>query len=121
MAKKEESKSPGTNPYRVFGIPEDAEYEEIEAAYRRLCAKYGEDQKMLMKLEINKEAIMEDRLQKRMKGLMTPKVKESPFERKPRKKKMFVVPKFLRGIVQLPDQAHLRRVKKKIPPGKRGT
>jgi len=106
----EPSQSPGSNPYRMFGITEDADYEEVESAYRRMCAKYAEDPKMMMKVEINKEAIMEDRLQKRMKGLTTPKVKESPFERKPVKKRRFVVPKFLRGIVRLPDRAHLRRV-----------
>mmetsp|Transcript_7047 Transcript_7047/g.21487 ORF Transcript_7047/g.21487 Transcript_7047/m.21487 type:complete len:290 (+) Transcript_7047:100-969(+) len=109
-AKKPESQSPGSNPYRLLGITEDAEFEEVEAAYRRLCAKYAQDPKMLIKLEMNKEAIMEDRLQKRMKGLMTPKVKESPFERKPKKKKLFVVPRFLRGIVRLPDRAHFKRV-----------
>ncbi len=36
-------KSPADNPYRVFGLAEDASDAEIELAYRRLISQYHPD------------------------------------------------------------------------------
>ena len=83
FGKKEEPKKPfgGENPYRTFGVTEDAPYEEVEAAYKELCEENAGDEKYLMKLEMMKERIFDDRLRARMSGAMKSKI-TSPFDRK---------------------------------------
>jgi hypothetical protein len=82
--KKPEGKAPfgGENPYRVFGVTEDAPYEEVEMAYKELCEENAGDDKYLIKLEMMKEKIFDDRLKARMSGALKSKVRDSPFEKK---------------------------------------
>lgn len=101
--------SGGTNPYRALGVSEDATYDDIEAAVKRLSIKYADDRKKLMMLDVYKDKIFEDKLQQRMSGTLTPKIKESPYERKPEPKKRFVLPPWLQGIVKLPDWKYTKR------------
>lgn len=101
--------SGGTNPYRALGVSEDATYDDVDAAVKRLSVKYADDRKKLMMLDVYKDQIFEDKLQQRMSGSLMPKVKESPYERKPVKKKRFVVPTWLQGIVKLPDLKYTRK------------
>lgn len=101
--------SGGTNPYRALGVSEDATYEDVDAAVKSLSIKYGDDPKKLMMLDVYKDQIFEDKLQQRMSGSLIPKVKESPYERKPVPKKRFVVPLWLQDTIKLPDLAYLRR------------
>jgi hypothetical protein len=82
--KKQENKTPfgGENPYRIFGVTEDAPYEEVEMAYKELCEEHAGNDKYLIKLEMMKEKIFDDRLKARMSGALKSKIKDSPFEKK---------------------------------------
>lgn len=97
------------NPYRALGVSEDATYEEVDEAVKRLSIKYADDRKKLMMLDVYKDKIFEDKLQKRMSGALTPKIKESPYERKPVPKKRFVMPEWAKGIFRFPDFRYFRR------------
>ena len=72
----------GENPYRTFGVTEDAPYEEVEAAYKELVEEHKDDEKYCIKLEMMKEAIFDDRLKARMSGALKSKIANSPFEAK---------------------------------------
>ena len=52
--------------YRMLGIAEDADYDEIVGAYDKLCEKYEGQTKRLIKLQVAKDKILEDRLRQRM-------------------------------------------------------
>ena len=82
--KKKSESNPfgGENPYRVFGVTEDAPYEEVEMAYKELVAENEGNDKYLIKLEMMKEKIFDDRLKARMSGALKSKIKDSPFEKK---------------------------------------
>jgi hypothetical protein len=101
--------SEGPNPYRALGVAENATYDEVEAAVQRLSIKYADDKKKLMMLDVHRDRIFEDRLRQRMSGSLMPKVKESPYDLKPKPKKRFVVPEWARGVVKLPDLPYTRR------------
>ena len=53
------------NPYRIFGIVDDAPYEEVEAAYQALVEENKDNEKYCMQLEMMKEKIFDDRLPSR--------------------------------------------------------
>lgn len=99
----------GTNPYRALGVSEDATYDDVDQAVKRLSIKYADDRKKLMMLDVYKDQIFEDKLQQRMSGSLMPKIKESPYERKLVPKKRFVVPTWLQGTIKLPDFNYTRR------------
>ncbi|PXF48347.1 hypothetical protein BWQ96_01807 [Gracilariopsis chorda] len=99
----------GGNPYRALGVGEDATYDEVESAVKRLSIKYADDPKKLMMLDVYKDQIFEDKLQKRMSGSLMPKIKESPYERKLQPKKRFVMPPWAQGIFKLPDFPYFKR------------
>lgn len=99
----------GPNPYRALGVSEDATYEDVDEAVKSLSIKYADDRKKLMMLDVYKDKIFEDKLQQRMSGTLTPKIKESPYERKPVPKKRFTMPVWARGIFKLPDLKYIRR------------
>lgn len=101
--------SNAVNPYRALGVSEDATYEDVEAAVQRLSIKYADDRKKLMMLDVYKDKIVEDKLQRRMAGTLTPKIKESPYERPPPPKKRFVMPSWAEGIFKLPERPYIRR------------
>lgn len=104
-----QSSSSGVNPYRALGVSEDATYEDVDEAVKRLSIKYADDRKKLMMLDVHKDKIFEDKLQRRMSGAIQPKIKESPYERKPVPKKRFVMPAWAQGIFKLPDLKYTRR------------
>lgn len=99
----------GKNPYRELGVGEDATYDDVEQAVKKLSIKYADDRKKLMMLDVYKDQIFEDRLQQRMSGALIPKVKESPYERKPVPKKRFVLPEWAKGIFLLPDFPYVKK------------
>lgn len=103
------SSSGSANPYRALGVSEDATYEQVEDAVKRLSIKYADDRKKLMMLDVYKDKIFEDKLQQRMSGALQPKIKESPYERKPVPKKRFVMPEWAKGIFKLPDLKYVRK------------
>lgn len=96
----------GDNLYRKFGISEDADYDEIVAAYERLCAKNADNKKELIRLEVAKDRILEDRLRRRMSGKLQSRVVESNWDRaqrlKPRKPVLDYLPPYLRRFIDVP-------------------
>merc|ERR1719203_1218045 len=54
--------------YRMLGVTEDANYEEITAAYEDLSTKYAGQTKRLIKLQVAKDKILEERLRQRISG-----------------------------------------------------
>lgn len=101
--------SSSVNPYRALGVAENATYDDVEEAVKRLSVKYADDRKKLMMLDVYRDRIFDDRLQARMSGALQAKIKESPYERKLVPKKRFVMPEWARGIFKLPDLAYLKR------------
>lgn len=49
------------NPYRIFGVTDDAPYEEVELAYKALVEENKENEKYCIQLEMMKEKIFDDR------------------------------------------------------------
>ena len=100
------------NPYRVFGVTEDAPYEEVEAAYKELCAENEGNDKYLIKLEMMKEAIFDDRLKARMSGALKSKVKDSPFEAKliVKKEPWWTKVSWLKNLVKMPEKKYAIQV-----------
>ncbi|KAG8461787.1 hypothetical protein KFE25_001405 [Diacronema lutheri] len=100
--------SGGDNLYRKFGITEDADYDEIVAAYERLCSKNAGDKKELIRLEVAKDRILEDRLRRRMSGALQSKVVESSWDRAQRLKKRRpfneYLPPYVRKFFEKPDE-----------------
>lgn len=105
--KPEERKGP--NPYRSLGVSEDATYEEVEEAVKRLEIKFADEPKKKMMLEVYKDRIFEDRLRRRVAGEYTPKVKVSPYEKPVVKKKLFVLPRWLKDLVQFPSREYMQK------------
>ena len=105
--KSEEQKGP--NPYRSLGVSEDATYEEVEEAVKRLEIKYKSEPKKKMMLEVYRDRIFEDRLRKRVSGEYKPKVKVSPYEKVVKKKPFFRLPKWAKEVVQLPSKKYMKR------------
>eukprot|EP00871_Galdieria_phlegrea_P005427 jgi/Galph1/5886/GphlegSOOS_G4469.1 len=96
------------NPYRSLGVAEDASYEEVEAAYRRLVKKYQGNKKQLIKLEMYKDKIFEDQLRARIQGKVKAKVRSSPAEKSLFRKK-FQPPKWIREAIKLPDKKYMQK------------
>jgi len=82
--KPEEPKKPwgNENPYRIFGVNEEAPYEEVERAFKELVEENEGNEKYIMQLEMMKEDIFDQRLRARMSGSLKSRVKESPFDAK---------------------------------------
>jgi hypothetical protein len=56
------------NPYEQLGVSENASFEEIQAAKKRLYEQYGNDSKVLESLETAYDSIIMDRLRLRQEG-----------------------------------------------------
>mmetsp|Transcript_12635 Transcript_12635/g.21600 ORF Transcript_12635/g.21600 Transcript_12635/m.21600 type:complete len:293 (+) Transcript_12635:991-1869(+) len=114
-ASSSSSSSSSENPYRVLGVSEDATYEQVESAYQSLKEKFKDQPKKVIFFEIQKEKIFEDRLQKRISGQMSAKVKESPYDRRvreAREKRTFAdkyLPEFVRSVLKVPNASYLRK------------
>merc|ERR1719183_2461465 len=100
------------NPYRIFGVNEEAPYEEVERAFKELVAENEGNEKYIMQLEMMKEDIFDQRLRARMSGALKSKVKESPFDAKLQVKKdpWWTKVAFLKKLVVVPDQKHAIQV-----------
>mmetsp|Transcript_21574 Transcript_21574/g.54762 ORF Transcript_21574/g.54762 Transcript_21574/m.54762 type:complete len:271 (-) Transcript_21574:163-975(-) len=98
----------GVNLYRQFGITEDASYDEILAAYALMCTKAVGNKKELIKLEVAKDRILEDRLRQRVSGKMSGAV-EGNWDRKERMRKLKPfsaanLPRFMQPYVLFPKK-----------------
>jgi len=93
--------------YRMMGLAEDATYDEINEAYDALAAKYAGETKRLIKLQVAKDKILEDRLRQRMSGSLKAAVAESPFERRADPRPLITVPPFLQSVMELPTRQEL--------------
>ena len=120
--KEPERKKPwgNENPYRIFGVNEEAPYEEVERAFKELVAENEGNEKYIMQLEMMKEDIFDQRLRARMSGALKSKVKESPFDAKLQVKKVPWWSKvaFLKKLIVVPDQKHAIQV---FPPQNKTT
>merc|ERR1712046_270691 len=81
-------------------------YDEIVDGYDALCAKYKGETKKLIKLQVAKDKILEDRLRQRMSGSMKPMYTTAPEDRKapPRQLKL---PPFMDDFAQLPTKGEV--------------
>lgn len=95
--------------YRLLGVSEDATYDEVNAAYDSLAAKYEGDPKMTIKLQVAKDKIFDDKLRQRMSGALKSTVAESPYDRPDAPKPLIQLPPFLEEIMELPKRAELLR------------
>jgi len=94
--------------YRMLGVSEDADYDEITLSYEALCEKYKGETKRLIKLQVARDKILEERLRQRMSGALKGKVADSPFDR-PEPKKELKLPPWLDEIAELPTKAYLTK------------
>jgi len=95
--------------YRLLGLAEDAAYDEIEAAYEDLLAKYADDPKRKIKLQVAKDKILDDRLRQRMSGSLKGSAPINPFERPEAPKPLITIPPFLQDVMELPTRAMAQR------------
>lgn len=104
--------------HREMGIPEDAPYEDLQAATDRLIMAAGQDIKKRLKVEKAKDEILHLRLNERMAGLtsvtseaksQTTYEREGAAEAKEVEKKSRPVPEWRDGIVVNPDEKWLKR------------
>jgi hypothetical protein len=93
--------------YRLLGLAEDANYDEIEAAFEDLVTKYADDPKRKIKLQVAKDKILEDRLRQRMSGSLKGAAPINPFERPEAPKPLITIPPFLADVMELPTRAML--------------
>ena len=95
--------------YRELGLAEDADYDEINRAYEDLCNKYKGETKRLIKLQVAKDKILEDRLRLRMSGALKSTVSSDDWRvadnRKEAKKSLQdMLPPALQDIVMVPSR-----------------
>jgi len=57
-----------SNPYRLLGVPEDAQFEEVQEARARLLAEYAADDKQQQIIEMAYDSILMQRLRLRADG-----------------------------------------------------
>jgi len=93
--------------YRLFGLGEDATYDEINGKYDELAARYTDDPKMTIKLQIAKDKIFDDKLRQRMSGSLGAGVKDPYANIGVEKKPLITLPPFLDDIMELPTRSAL--------------
>lgn len=94
------------NKYRLMGLDVDAPFDEIEAAYETLAAKYKGNQKQIIKLQVAKDVILNDRLRARMSSQRGKSVleQESRWDRAVEKKPLIQLPAWAEAIIDLPSR-----------------
>lgn len=95
--------------FRMLGLPEDADYDQVNAAYEALAAKYAGETKRLIKLQVAKDKILDYRLRQRMSGAL--KVSEVFGEDRivEKKKPLITLPPFLESVMELPSKQMLTK------------
>ena len=95
---------------------EDATYEEIASAADHLTAKYSADAKKKVKIAVTKDKIMDLRLKQRVRGSIAVdtwareiSAAEDSLNSRKSKVKDFKAPAWTRGVLVLPDGAHLKK------------
>ena len=71
------------NGYRELGIPEDATYDEIMDAHMTLSERFADDPARVLRLDLAKDKVLDERLKLRMSGQLRAEVADSPFDAKP--------------------------------------
>ena len=92
--------------YRELGLAEDADYDEINAVYEELEAKYKGDVKRIIKLKVARDKILEDRLRQRMQGTLQANddVRVASDNFSDEKKPLIKLPRFLERITMFPTK-----------------
>lgn len=93
--------------YRLFGLGEDATYDEINSKYDDLEKRYEGDTKMIIKLQVAKDKIFDDKLRQRMSGALGSAVKDPYANLGMDKKPLITIPPFLQEYIELPTRATL--------------
>jgi len=95
--------------FRLLGLSEDADYDEVNAAYDTLATKYAGETKRLIKLQVAKDKILDYRLRQRMSGSL--KVTEAFGEDRyvEEKKPLITLPPFLQSVMELPSKEELTK------------
>ena len=93
--------------YRLMGLGEDADYDEIEAAFDSLSAAAEGDTKKKIKLQVAKDRIFDNRLRQRMSGAFKGTAPINPFEREEGPKPLIKIPVFLADVMELPTKEKL--------------
>ena len=88
------------------GVAEDADYDEINAVYEELEAKYKGDVKRIIKLKVARDKILEDRLRQRMQGTLQANddVRVASDNFSDEKKPLIKLPRFLERITMFPTK-----------------
>lgn len=93
--------------YRLLGVGEDATYDDVNSKYDELAARYVDDPKMTIKLQVAKDKIFDDKLRQRLSGRTVSGVKD-PFENLGNEKKpLITLPPFLDSVMELPSRSAL--------------
>lgn len=100
------------NAYRELGLAEDATYDEIMDAFMSLSETYADDPGKLLKIELAKDKVLDERLRQRMTGQLKAVVAESPFDAKPVKRTPpWVIAKELyTKLIEFPSKKHALNV-----------
>lgn len=98
--------------FRLLGISEDAQYDEITDAFIELSELYASDAARVAALEAAKEKILDLRLKQRMAGSLKPTVADSPWDAKPieRIPPWVYAREFLEKVVEFPSAEHAVKV-----------
>ncbi|CAM9639381.1 unnamed protein product [Chrysoparadoxa australica] len=103
-------KAEGAGLYRSLGVQEDADFEEIQAAFLRLKEKHKGDRKTIVKYEKIKDDILDLRLKQAMAGTLKMSTQAQQVDRAmsmmENRKKKFKMPAWTQGWFVFPDKAH---------------
>mmetsp|Transcript_997 Transcript_997/g.1624 ORF Transcript_997/g.1624 Transcript_997/m.1624 type:complete len:286 (+) Transcript_997:123-980(+) len=108
-SKNESSFGRDDNPYRLLGVPIDCTYEQVEKVLVKLKEQYKDNLEKISFFEEQKDKIFADKLKRRMSGSISPKIKESPYEKKPKPKRKFVMPEWAKKIYKKPEMAQAQK------------
>lgn len=95
--------------FRMLGLAEDADYDDINAAYDALASKYEGETKRLIKLQVAKDKILDYRLQQRMSGSLKASDVFGEDRYVAEKKPLVTLPPFLESVMVLPSKEELSK------------
>jgi len=101
------------NAFRMLGVSDDATYDEITESYEELCTKYKGQTKLLIRLQVAKDTVLEDRLRQRMAGTFKSEISQFNMDigdnRKAPKEPLIKLPDWAQDYMLLPTKVLLLR------------
>ena len=102
------------NPYELLGVSDDASFDEIQSAKKRICEENKNDAQILEKIEAAYDAVIMERLKLRQDGkIKVPERIRFPERNKvesvptPNQAPMISSPNWLQNIVDNPSQGDI--------------